>query len=493
MTPHAHFVRCPPRRTRPSAARDVPGVTLLAGLLLPWLAGMSALVLLRGKRPFSAPGEIAWIAGAGYLVGAFLLTLWMRLLSSAGVGFSALSIAAPLLAATAIAGYLAWHRAGAELPGAIRAAGGAVVSPPELDGAALLAWRALLAWTGLHFLLLGAVVAWQPLYPWDAWTQWATKARVWFELGRIVPFAGADAWFAADGAAYFDAAPGNPPTVPLLQVWSCIALGRWDDTLMNWPWWQLAVALASAVYGAMRAHELPPLAALTVAFFVASLPLANVHVALAGYADLPLAAFYTCAVLASLRWIATRDPRDAALVAVLALACTQTANAGFAWVATLIPGAIVVLLPARGLKVATAGLAAILFLLAVFAQTSPTFLGYRLHLDFDPAWSALADSYLLLGSWNLLWYGALAAILLSWRELASRSLAPLTMVVASGAILLFAVFALPSARALLAEQMTLNRVTLHFAPLLVAFAALAFRAFARRWTATHAPAGASAT
>jgi hypothetical protein len=87
------------------------GVTLLAGLLLPWLAGMTALVLLRGKRPFSAPGEIAWIAGAGYLVGAFVLTLWMRLLSTAGVGFSALSIAAPLLAATAIAGYLAWRRA----------------------------------------------------------------------------------------------------------------------------------------------------------------------------------------------------------------------------------------------------------------------------------------------------------------------------------------------------------------------------------------------
>jgi hypothetical protein len=468
------------------------GVTLLAGLLLPWLAGMTALVLLRGKRPFSAPGEIAWIAGAGYLVGAFVLTLWMRLLSTAGVGFSALSIAAPLLAATAIAGYLAWRRAGAELWNAIRAAGRAAVSPPGLDGATLLAWRALLAWTGLRFLLLGAAVAWQPLFPWDAWTQWATKARVWFELGRIVPFASVDAWFAADGAAYFDAAPGNPPTMPLLQVWACIALGRWDDTLMNWPWWQIAVALAAAVYGAMRMHELPPLAALVVAFFVASLPLANVHVALAGYADLPLAAYYTCAVLASLRWIATRDLRDAALAVVLAWACTQIANAGFVWVATLIPGAIVVFLPARGLKIATAGLAAILFLLAVLAQTSPTLLGYRLHLDFDPAWSALFDSYFLLGSWNLLWYGVLGVTLLSWRELASRSLAPLTTVVAAGAIVLFVVVAFPAARVMLAEQMTLHRATLHFAPLLVVFAALAFRAFALRWAATQADADASA-
>jgi hypothetical protein len=465
---------------------------LLAGLLLPWLAGMTALVLLHGRRPFSAPGEIAWIAGAGYLVGAFVLTLWMRLLSTAGVGFSALSIAAPLLIATLIAGFLAWHRAGAELRAALRAAGHAAIAPPGMDGATLLAWRALLAWTGLRFLLLGAAVAWQPLYPWDAWTQWATKARVWFELGRIVPFASADAWFAADGTAYFDAAPGNPPTMPLLQVWACIALDRWDDALMNWPWWQIGAALATAVYGAMRAHELPPLAALVVAFFVASLPLANVHVALAGYSDLPLAAYYTCAVLALLRWIATRELRDAALAVVLAWACTQMTNAGVAWAATLIPGAIVALLPARGLKIATAGLAAILFLLAVLAQTSPTFLGYRLHLDFDPAWSTLADSYFLLGSWNLLWYGALAATLLSWRELGSPSLSALTTVVAAGAILLFAFVAFPATRTLVGEQMTLNRATLHFAPLLVVFAALAFRAFALRWAATQADTGASA-
>jgi hypothetical protein len=470
----------------------VGGVTLLAGLLLPWLVGMAALVLLRGRRPLSAPGEIAWIAGAGYLVGAFVLTLWMRLLSTAGVGFSALSIAAPLLAAIAIAGYLAWRRAGGELREALRAAGRAAIAPPGLGRGELLAWRALLAWIGVRFLLLGAEVAWQPLYPWEAWTQWATKARVWFELGRIVPFVDADAWFAADGAAYFDAAPGNPPTMPLLQVWAGIALGRWDDALMNGPWWQIAVALAFAIYGALPAQGLPPLAALVVVFFVSTLPLANAHVALAGYADLPLAAYYTCAVLASLRWIATRDLRDAALAVVLAWACTQIATAGVVWVATLIPGAIVVFLPARGLRIATAALAATVFLLAVLAQTTPTVLGHQLHLDFDPAWSTLTDSYFLLGSWNLLWYGALAAALLSWRELASRSLAPLTTVVAAGAILLFVIFAFPNAGALIAGPIPFNRATLHFAPLLVVFAALAFRAFALRWAATHADAGASA-
>ena len=335
------------------------GLKLFAGLLLPWLAGVAVLLAgLRVRASLAVPGEIAWIAGAGYLVGAFLLTLWMRALSLAGVHFGIFAIAAPLLAVTAVAGYCAWRRYGDALLRAVRDALRALVHPPGLEGAARLAWQLLIAWNALRFLLLGLHISWQPLFPWDAWIQWATKARVWYELGRVVPFARADAWFAAAGGAYFDASPGYPPTAPLLQVWACIALGRWDDALMNWPWWQIAAALAFAVYGALRALGMGALAALATAYVVASLPLANVHVALAGYADLPMAAFYTCAVLALLRWGATRDPRDAALVAVLAIACTQVKIPGIVWALTLAPGVIVALLPRLGPKLVLAGFGA---------------------------------------------------------------------------------------------------------------------------------------
>ena len=108
---------------------------------------------------------------------------------------------------------------------------------------------------------------------------------------------------------------------------------------MNWPWWQIAVALALAVYGALRALDAARARARSSAtFLVASLPLANVHVALAGYADLPLAAFYACAVAALLRFAATRDSRDAALAAVLAFACTQIESPGSAGPRRSFPG-----------------------------------------------------------------------------------------------------------------------------------------------------------
>ena len=320
-------------------------------------------------------------------------------------------------------------------------------------------------------MLLGLEVARQPLYPWDAWTQWATKARVWYELGRIVPFAGSDAWFAGDGAAYFDAAPGYPPTVPLLQAWTCLVLGRWDDALMNWPWWQIAVALALAVYGGLRSLRVSALAALVGTFFVASLPLANVHVALAGYADFPLAAYLhgggaRVPALARSPRPARRRPRVAAGHRVHAdqesghlLGADARSRRRRRAGAT----------PRRDDSPRSAS-AARLLALVVLAQTSTTIFNYRLHLDFDPAWAALGESLFLLGNWHLLWYAALAiararAPASSSRRRCCRS----RFVIASGALFLFVALAFTNARAWVTDQSTVNRATLHFAPLLVVF------------------------
>ena len=459
---------------------------LVAGLALPWLVGLAIVFAARAARPWSAPGEMAWLTGTGYLAGAFILTLWMRALSLAGARFGIVAIALPLVIATVPMAWLAWRRGGGTaLTGATRAAMRALVAPPQLTGAARVAWRVLLAWLLLRFILLGLEVAWQPLYPWDAWIQWATKARVWYELGHIVPFARADAWFAGNGAFYFDASPEYPPTVPLLQVWSCIALGRWDDTLMNWPWWQIAVAMALTMYGGLRSIGVGALAALVGTFFVASLPLANVHVALAGYADLPLAAYYMTATLALLRWQQVRNGSDAGLALTFALACTQIKNPGLFWALTLVPGFAAALWPRHAVKLAASAFGGALLLLLILARTSVTLFNYRLHLDFDPAWVALGESYFLLGNWHLLWYGALAAAALAWRQLFTPALAPLTVVVAGGVLFLFVVFGFTNARAWVEGQTTVNRATLHFAPLVVVFLVVTFRAFASRWTATH--------
>ncbi len=52
-----------------------------------------------------------------------------------------------------------------------------------------------------------------------------------------MPFVTASEWL--NGTVpngYIDAAPHYPGTVPLIQVWAALLIGRWDDALVNLPW-----------------------------------------------------------------------------------------------------------------------------------------------------------------------------------------------------------------------------------------------------------------
>ena len=386
-------------------------LALTLGLALPWLLGIALLLALDWPQSPAHDGDdsagtAALRFGYGYFIGALLLTLWMRALSAADVGFGRISVGGALL--FAVAALFAWVARRSDISvRAIRNATSTRVRPP-LSRWQQWAWRLVLAWLGLRFASLAAEIMWRPLYPWDAWMQWATKARVWFDLGRIVPFVRSDVWLSGATTAYFDASPDNPSTVPLLQVWSCVALGRWDDSAMNWPWLCMLLALTLAVYGSLRRAGLSLVGALTGAYLVASLPLLDTHAALAGYADLMLAGVYSCAALALHRWALRRDARDVALALLFALACPLVEISGMVWALTLVPGVIVARFPRRGPKLMAFGFGMAALVVLVLAQSEPALLGFSLHFDYQPPWHSLAAAYLFSGSWHLLWYAVIA-------------------------------------------------------------------------------------
>ena len=441
------------------------GLNILFSLALPLALGVSGLLAIDWPRAEERAGRAALLCGYGYIVGALLLTFWMRGLSAVGVRFSWVSVSVPLLLLIGALTLWARRRGRISIP-AVRSALTALVAPALVRWQRVF-WIGLLAWLIVHFALMAAEVAWRPLYPWDAWVQWATKARVWYELGHLAPFVRADVWLAGAGGAYFDASPNYPATVPLLQVWTCVALGRWDDSAMNWPWLAILAALAAAVYGALRGEGVAPLLALVGAYLLGSLPLVDVHVALAGYADLPMGAVYALAAIAFYRWAVRRDMRDAALALLLAASCPLIKTPGWIWAATLVPGVVIALLPRRGTRIVGIGFTLAALALLALARTEPTMLGYRLHLNFAPAWAQLVKSYYLMGNWNLLWYAAIALVAFGWRRLRERPLLSLTAVMVAGLFFLFFVFAFTDAAVWLADLTTANRATLHLVPLLV--------------------------
>jgi hypothetical protein len=134
---------------------------------------------------------------------------------------------------------------------------------------------------------------------------------------------------------------------------------------------------------------------------------------------------------------------------------------------TLVPGVVVALMPRRGLNVVGIAYAVLLFALLALARTNVVILGYRLHADFDPGWRSFWDAYLLSSSWNLLWYAAPLLALLGARHLVRPRLAPLAVVVGTGVGFLLFVTWVTNASGWMLELTTLNRATLHLAPLVV--------------------------
>lgn len=434
---------------------------LIIGQLLPWLVG-SAWIACLWRNP--APGRGALILGYGYLAGSLALTLWMRTLSVLGIAFGWTSIALPLLAAMAIVLWLLRRRRAFVLS-PLRLDRNTLELGGEFSRLHLALWWLFVALIAAHLALAALEIVWRPLLPWDAWTQWATKARVWYELQRIVPFADLATWFG--GNTYIDAVPSYPANLPLLQVWACITLGRWDDSLMNLPSLSFALALGFGFYGQLRFAGRGALFAIVGAYAVLSLPFLDTHVALAGYADFPLAVYYSLAAIALWQWSISHDRGQFALAAVLAIACPLTKNPGWVWILTLIPALIVTLAPKRGLRIVYGlGVAAILVLIAL-SQSDVVILNYRLGSTFHSVWQPLWQNYYEFANWHLLWYVLPVVLLLNYRRLLLPPLVAGTVTVASGLGFLFVVFGFSNAADWVTDYSTVNRATLHLAPLLV--------------------------
>ena len=293
-----------------------------------------------------------------------------------------------------------------------------------------------------------------------------------------------DAWFAGDGAAYFDAAPelsADGAAAAGLGLHRARPLGRHAD--------ELAVVAAR---GRARARRLRRAArealarrsgALAGTWLVASLPLANVHVALAGYADLPLAAYYTGgrarAACAGARPATCATPRWRLLLAV---ACPLIKIPGHRLgAARSCPASSSRCCRARSAHRRVGFAGSRCSAARVLAQTSPVIL--RL-----PAASRLrrrrggarprATSCSTTGTCS----GTARSRPRCSRggELVAPPLAPLTAVVAGGVLFLVRRRSASPTRATGSPtRRTVNRATLHLAPLLVGLhGARAVRAFA---------------
>ena len=429
---------------------------LALSVMLPWVTGTLWVRALAREKEW--PGWLA-SAGYGYLIGAFAITLVMRLLDALGIRWTLPWIALPVLI-LAIAGYLLTRRSHSPRTCWIAAHRSFELLPVWMRG---VFW-ACLGLIAVRIVDLGLEIFWRPLLPWDAWAHWATKARVWFEYGRMVPFVSPAEWLrGGDSIHFMDYHSNYPATVPLLQVWTDICLGSWDESRMEAPWLSVIVALALAYYAQMRRAGVGVAASMLSTYALLSLPFLDLHVALAGTADLYVGVAYAMAAIALWRWSLTRELSDLVLALAMAMICAAVKIEGALWALTLLPGAIVAINRRLGFAL-TAVIAVAAAGYLAFGPQQLTLFGYLLRTRFEDVSLPLAQHLFVMDNWHLLWYGAIAVIALRWRLLLRDEFAPMTLTMLGGCAFVFVVFFYSSASGGVDDESLVNRLLLHLVP-----------------------------
>ncbi len=484
---------------------------MLTALLLPWFLGYVWMRVLwtHHKQPSDSAHLLPFQLGYGYILGILATTLFMRAWHGLGMHQDFFNLAAIHLILIAI-GLLAIYTRSKQLPEPVTgdweqkeprllpSAGSQnevdaerleIGPEPKLTNTPVLpSWQRIaviliLALITSHLLINGLGIIWRPLYAWDAWATWAHKTRVWFELRELVTFVPPDQWLStSDPKVYTTLASSYPSTIPLIQVWTLLGLGHWDDALMNLPWLLCALALCLALYGQARLWGLAMLPALTAVYFLLSLPILNAHIELAGNADLWVAATYGLAVMALLHWIRNRDSRQLLLALLAAVAVTQIKQEGIAWALILVPLILPLLLPKQwlySLIVLLTAIIVILFLTGGISMEIPG-VGYlslttekvvipnlrEFRLGFYPeAAEHIIKNMYTWDNWHLLWY--LAPFIL-WKGLphlaADKALFVSYILLATTGGFIALVFLFTHVSQWAIDATLINRVILQLAP-----------------------------
>ncbi|MGL4566863.1 MAG: hypothetical protein ACRCVD_16325, partial [Halioglobus sp.] len=349
----------------------------------------------------------------------------------------------------------------------------------------------------LRLVTLGLELVWRPLFPWDATMHWATKARVWFDSRSLFPFVENGQWLEQGGAGVFtDHHPGYPVTTPLLQTWVSLALGRWDESLINLPWLLCCLGLLAAFYGQARAAGSTVLTATVFTYMLLSMPLLGTHMALAGYADLFLGAVYCAAIMAFHNWSLGRGRGQAMVAIFFALCCPLVKNEGFFWLLTFIPGVIVVLLPVRRALTLLAAGVVVLALALLLVPQDLAVAGHslaELDLRYRPgALAGIATSIWMQDNWHLLGYllVVLTPLLLVLRKSASGKLAGIAVTLLSATVLFLFLFLFTRYSMGAVRFTAVGRISLHLMPALVFFCLLLWNELVARapakWTTATA-------
>jgi hypothetical protein len=446
-----------------------------AAWIAPLLLGSGIVAALIG-RP-RAPADFAMTLGCGFVLGAMLCALAIAPLGPIAVA-RIVPVVAPVLIALGAAAW--WWALRRPLP-PLRAA-------PQEPPMHPLCWI-LIALLAVHAALMADELLLRPMYPWDAWAAWLLKPKTWMLGGHLDRFVPPHEWLADPTGALRTAATWNyPEALGRIALWFASAWGEWDAGIVGLPWLALWIALLAGVYGQLRALGLGRSRTLVGIYALGSLPLINVHVALAGYADLWIATLLAFACLAWVRGLEGGGRGHFALALGFAAMLPLVKLEGRIWLVIFAASMLYARMGFKLRRIALAlapaiGVGIVAAYLLRWPVIAPALDRIGLTADTDALLDhaptvigAVAEGLFAQYNWHLFGFAFALTLVVRFSSLErSPSLRVLGVFVLLGSAFLLALFTLTPAGKWAESYTAVNRLGLQIVPAMLAFAALLWR------------------
>ena len=133
-----------------------------------------------------------------------------------------------------------------------------------------------------------------PLISWDAWNGWVARAKIWYYHGVSEPIINRFVWLQSESVLTNPIAH-YPDGLSLLYLFNSGFLG-WNETQLNGIYPAMFISLLLSFYGSIKLLTQSKMYAWMAMIMLVTIPIINIHLVLAGYADIWVAAFLILSV-----------------------------------------------------------------------------------------------------------------------------------------------------------------------------------------------------
>jgi hypothetical protein len=338
-----------------------------------------------------------------------------------------------------------------------------------------------------------------PLTPWDAWFGWIAKAKIWYYHGIQEALVERPQWLLS-GTNFTNPTAHYPDALPLIYVFNSGFFG-WNETALNAIYPSMFIAFLLAFYGNIKLTSNNRFAFIAV-FGLIAIPFINVHITLAGYADIWVAALLMLSIFYAQSLVINPNLSNLVYMVIFLMTMVMFKLESWVWLSIFI---IVLILsfiskPKRKwMYMALILITIIWYIVDGFNINTPfgeiilaphlikiPALGTYV-LSFVNTTSAWLEALFYSHNWNLLWYTIPFGLFFYFRSSNDKLTSLAAMYLLFSVIFLYVLFYMTYASIFVSDFTSSNRIVLHVVPLYIYFVTQAAFQYMSQKKGTNSP------